>query len=97
MGTFPKHLVRRGQDWPLPLLAKTVGAAAVVSIRAPRGMLLYLMCWPDGTLHFHNTCLQIPPCHSNPSQQSMGNWEQGEKHTQNDMGGDGTVKRNRAC
>ena len=76
MGAFPKHLVRTGQDWPLPLLAGTVGADAVVSIGVPRGTLLYLMYRPNGTLHFHNTCLQIPRCHSNPKQQSMGNWEQ---------------------
>lgn len=75
MGTFPKHLVRTGQDWPLPLLAGTVGADAVVSIRVPKGTSFYLTYWPNGTLHFHNTCLQIPRCHSNPSQQSMGNWE----------------------
>lgn len=46
MGTFPKHLVRTGQDWPLSFLAGTVGADAVVSIRVPKGTLLYLMYWP---------------------------------------------------
>lgn len=76
MGIFPKHLVITGQDWPLPHLTGTVGADTVVSIRDPRGTLLYLMYWPNGTLHFHNTCLQIPCCHSNPSQQNMGNLEQ---------------------
>lgn len=76
MDTLPKPLVRTGQDQAPLLLAGAVAAEAVVSIRAPRGMLLYLMYWANGTLHFHNTCLQIPRCHSNPSQQSMGNFEQ---------------------
>lgn len=46
MGTFSKHLVRTGQHWPLSLLAGTVGADTVVSIRVPKGTLLYLMYWP---------------------------------------------------